>query len=389
MSRSGTATPPAAYFPQKAATGSIRHSAPTSSNAHLNKHSSHHKRSRKHAAGPTQKAKSSGLPEHGAMDMSFEDISANDVDLYKSHNQSTTSFSTFQSANSMPGMEHDVTTGSYLTVSSGAPSFYTTHSATNTPLVTPNQSDISLSPVISTAEDLISSSCSESNHTPIPTGRTSSWTSNIGKMAKAVVHTGKSMGIAFGEKKRKDTVSAGPVVVSHPVEEGAETLQIPSAAQEVAQAEPQVEQGHHLSKLCNPHQDIDRRQMLVAQHPRIFECARLCSQWPESGYQKSKFGPHGKLPANLPAQADSQAPKHFTNPQRSPTLTGSLILCSVKLSSKLTSLRTLLATSPVVEWTKNHVRMTKPTRVSTHTHPLDPVPLRHFSLKPNKRRSQL
>ena len=319
MSRSGTATPPAAYFPQKAATGSIRHSAPSSSNAHLNKHPSHHKRSRIHAAGPTQKAKPSGLPEHGAMDMSFEDISVNDVDLFKSHNQSTASFSTFQSANSLPGMDHDVTTGSYLTVSSGAPSFYTTHSATNTPLVTPNQSDISLSPVISTAEDLISSSCSESNHTPIPTGRTSSWTSNIGKMAKAVVHTGKSMGIAFGEKKRKDTVSSEPVVVSLSAEEETEIPRVPSPAQEVAQAEPkaetQTEQGHHLSNLCNPHQDIDRRQMLVAQHPVIFECARLCSQWPESGYQKSKFGPHGKLAHLLSAQADFQVPKHSTNQQ--------------------------------------------------------------------------
>jgi hypothetical protein len=232
------------------------------------------------------------------MDMSFEDISVNDADLYKSHNQSTTSFSTFQSANSMPGMDHDITTGSYLTIPNGAPGFYTAHSATNTPLVTPNQSDVSLSPlsVITTAEDLISSSCSESNHTPIPTGRTSSWTSNIGKMAKAVVHTGKSMGIAFGEKKKKDTVSSEPVVISLPVDEGAEIARAPSPAQELAQTAPEVEQGHHLSNLCNPHQDIDRRQMLVAQHPRIFECARLCSQWPESGYQKSKFGPHGKLP---------------------------------------------------------------------------------------------
>lgn len=228
--------------------------------------------------------------------MSFEDISANEVDMYKTHNQSTTSFSTFQSANSMPGMDHDVTTGSYLTVPSGAPSFYTAHSANNTPLVTPNQSDISLSPlsVVSNAEDLVSSSCSESHHTPIPSGRTSSWTSNIGKMAKAVVHTGKSIGIGFGEKKKKDTVSSEPVVVSHPVDEEVEAQQISAPSPELAQV-AEVDSGHHLSTLCNPHPAVDRRQMLVAQHPRIFECARLCSQWPESGYQKSKFGPHGQL----------------------------------------------------------------------------------------------
>ena len=393
MSRSGTATPPAAYFPQKAATASIRHSAPSSSNAHLNKHPSHHKRSKKHAAGPTQKTKSSGLQEHGTMDMSFEDISVNDADLYKSHNQSTTSFSTFQSANSMPGMDHDVTTGPYLTVPSGAPSFYTAHSANNTPLVTPNQSDVSLSPlsVITTAEDLVSSSCSESNHTPIPTGRTSSWTSNIGKMAKAVVHTGKSMGIAFGEKKRKDTVSSEPVVITHPAEEGSESPRVPSPTKEATQAEPQTEQGHHLSNLCNPHQDVDRRQMLVAQTPRIFECARLCSQWPESGYQKSKFGPHGRLSLVLSfrAKLTSKAPKHSTNLQPWPILTGSSTSCNAKLSSRLTSLRTLPVISLVVEWIKSQALMTVPTRVSIHIRRLDPALCRHSSSRRNKRRSQL
>jgi hypothetical protein len=301
MSRSGTATPPAAYFPQKAATGSIRHSAPSSTSAHLNKHPGHHnKRSRKHAAGPPQKAKSSGLAEQTPMDMSFEDISANEADMYKSHNQSTTSFSTFQSANSMPGMDHDITTGSYHNVPSGSgalPFYAAAHSVTSTPLVTPNQSDLSLSPlsVISSAEDLVTSSFSETQHHPIPVGRASSWTSNIGKMAKAVVHTGKSMSIAFGEKKKKETVSSEPVVVSHPVKD--EDMEAPKAASpslNSAQVVQEPEKGHHLSTLCNPQQDVDRRQMLVAQHPRIVECARLCSQWPESGYQKSKFGPHGQ-----------------------------------------------------------------------------------------------
>ena len=235
------------------------------------------------------------------MDMSFEDISVNDADLYQSHNQSTTSFGTFQSVNSMPGMDHDVTNGTYLAVPNGAASFYTANSATNTPLVTPNQSDLSLSPlqVVSEAEDLIASSCSESQQTPIPTGRATSWTSNIGKMAKAVVHTGKSMGIAFGEKKRKDLVSSEPIVVSHPtVDEVAGPTRTCTPSPEPA--EPPVfaddRQGHHLSTLCDPQLEASstgRREMLVAQHPRIFECARLCSQWPESGYQKSKFGPHG------------------------------------------------------------------------------------------------
>lgn len=224
------------------------------------------------------------------MDMSFEDITVNDAELYRSHNQSTTSFMTFQSAKSMPGMDHDITTGPYLAVPGG--------SATNTPLVTPNQSDISLSPlaVVSEAEDLVASSCLELQHTPIPTGRASSWTSNIGKMAKAVVHTGKSMGMAFGEKKKKDTVCSEPVVVSHPIMEAEiETTGTPTVCPEPASSIVQEHPVHHLSTLCSQPDSSpsDRREMLVAQHPRIFECARLCSQWPESGYQKSKFGPHG------------------------------------------------------------------------------------------------
>lgn len=304
MSRTGTSTPPAPYFPQKSATPSIRHSAPNAASSHLNKHTHHNKRSRKHAAGPSQKAKSAGLPEHTPMEMSFEDIciapNAKDSALYNTQNRSTASFMTFQSAKSMPGMDLDITTGSYLTVPLDPSSFYTASSANSTPLVTPNQSSTSLSPP--STEELVSSSCSETRNTPIPSGR-ASWTSNIGKMAKAVVHTGKSMSISFGERKRKEVVSSEPVVVSHPaVGESAGLTRIPSRHEEPQGRVSEKETGHHLSTYCNgpliPNgNSIDRRNMSAAEHQRVVECARLCSQWPESGYQKSKFGPHGQFAA--------------------------------------------------------------------------------------------
>jgi hypothetical protein len=246
------------------------------------------------------------------MEMSFEDISVTPVptggpEMYKTHNnQSSASFMTFQSAMSVPGMDQDATTGSYLSVPNGIPGFYSASSASNTPLVTPNQSETCFLPlsIVGEAEELIASSCSESRHTPIPSGR-SSWTSNIGKMAKAVVHTGKSMGMgmSFGEKKKKDAMTSDSVAVSSPaveaqaVEDRSEPIKTdsPPSPPLILETEDLLQ---HTSIQCDaepapPALSIDPRQEMVGQYHRIVEYARLCSQWPDSGYQKSKFGPNG------------------------------------------------------------------------------------------------
>lgn len=306
MSRTATATPPQTYFPQKVATPSARHSAPIASSSHYHKHSNHTlKRNKKHVAGPSSKGQTHGVPS-GSLEMSFEDVSAPPTTTDSSgtlapdpRNQSRTSLLTFHS------VETDDTQDSLLVVPTPGGSFYSTHSAADTPLVTPNPSQSHITPqeVVSLSKDVIATTTPYDDASrPSTLQSRGSWTSNLGKMAKAVVHTGKSMGMSFGERKKRDSAPSTPLV--HPVSttplETSPPVVLGNDAEDVEE-----EMNVELSGVESRVPDFDpkaaptlaqaqQREKAQARHCHLMELARLCSQWPCSGYQKSKFGPAGK-----------------------------------------------------------------------------------------------
>lgn len=316
MSRSATATPPQTYFPQKVTTSSVRHAAPVASTSHAYKHTGHHsKRARKHAASPSTRAKSSAVPST-SMEMSYEDVSVPIEDSSDSlssdpQKQSTTSLNTYESGDT------DETTDSLLFVPTAAASFYSQQSVADTPLVTPNSSDPEISPLeVVVYEDAAEAPPSADNASrPVTLQSRGSWTSNIGKMAKAVVHTGKTMGMSFGERKKRDSLLPTPstpqplveipdrptaivpaVETPRPIIATVETS--PNAEEQAMQVDLSMVE----SRMSDPEDRPkipeailqQQREIAQARHARIMELARLCSQWPFSGYQKSKFGPHGK-----------------------------------------------------------------------------------------------
>lgn len=93
----------------------------------------------------------------------------------------------------------------------------------------------------------------------------------MGKMAMAVVNTGMSVSRGFGQGQ-------------------AQGKKVQPQSQSQAQAQGQVQ--------AHPAQKIDeeqrQREWAEAENRRIHECARLCSQWPLSGYNLGKYGPNGK-----------------------------------------------------------------------------------------------
>ncbi|WVQ84882.1 hypothetical protein IAT38_007045 [Cryptococcus sp. DSM 104549] len=166
----------------------------------------------------------------------------------------------------------------------------------------------------------------------------------VGKVAMAVVNTGMSVGRGFGgsgaggnggqhqdKKAKKDLkdLGAGERGVSAPVvpqqrenwenrereyhrsqeQEQQMSQSVPAAApapmgMSVPQPQPTWEQMEGLS----PEQRMTmQREWAEAEHRRVTECARLCSQWPQSGYNITKHGPKG---ANTFYQ-----PQSFCNPQ--------------------------------------------------------------------------
>lgn len=135
-------------------------------------------------------------------------------------------------------------------------------------LLTPVQSDSegSRAPVLVSNSGWASSAGSEGSEEE---GRSSpGW---MGKMAMAVVNTGMSVSRGFGQGQAQDK-------------------KVQSQSQSQAQAQGQAQ--------THPAQKIDeeqrQREWAEAENRRIHECARLCSQWPLSGYNLGKYGPNGK-----------------------------------------------------------------------------------------------
>ena len=122
-----------------------------------------------------------------------------------------------------------------------------------------------------------------------------SWVPNLGKMAKAVVHHGMNMS-PFGEKRSKKSsqTSTPPPPVAQPIKiinppliEAEHSIFTPSARL----PQPSREE---LQRLDEEAAMARRREWALEQQKRVQECARLCSQWPQSGYNQMKWGPYGE-----------------------------------------------------------------------------------------------
>lgn len=310
MSRSSTSTPPPPFFPAKVSTPSARHaSAPNGAGAHFSKHHHHAKKPRKHGFGGSSKPKApaSGLKAE-ALGLSFEELP--DFTVIDKAQQgaplvrqpSSSSILTFHSAESIPSILTNESGGSsgYNT----APSMSSTvDSSASLSLQTPHNASVVSLPVVVQADSDMSPppSAHVNSDTPVSAaaGHKGSWTANFGKMAKAVVHTGKSMGMPFGgERKKRDSQSLGasplPALPAQ-LPTSAPLPQVPSASRSPAcrfAAIPRPTQ-EELAQLDANAALARKREWAEAEQRRVTECARLCSQWPQSGYNQSKWGPNG------------------------------------------------------------------------------------------------
>lgn len=267
MSRTATATPPPqTYFPQRNATPSMRHAAPSPA-MHFGRHHQHFGHS--HAKKRVKSYTGSGLKkqqmpqnsreqnEEDQLEMSFEDLGVERV---------------LQNPNSDKAdidIDVDLDLDPNLTPASSQASIISGLSQDQGPvLLTPVQSDSegSRAPVLVSNSGWASSAGSEGSEEE---GRSSpGW---MGKMAMAVVNTGMSVSRGFGQGQAQDK-------------------KVQSQSQSQAQAQGQAQ--------THPAQKIDeeqrQREWAEAENRRIHECARLCSQWPLSGYNLGKYGPNGK-----------------------------------------------------------------------------------------------
>ncbi|WWC71827.1 uncharacterized protein I206_105786 [Kwoniella pini CBS 10737] len=324
MSRAATATPPPqTYFPQRNTTPTMRHcSAPTVTAAHfanrgyqyqLNKRKTKNlpqQASTSSSSSPLKKPVTTSVDDE-VLGLSFEDLGSTPLeyeqppalparqDSVVSHD-STASMDSFQSSRSemdtsdLPTYERSdlstPTTGSILTSGSGAP----------TQLLAPRATDASF-PITGTGDQDDPASAQQVDQSVLPAAPRPSW---VGKMAMAVVNTGMSMGIPFGQQARKEALSPAnlstptPSPAVEPV--AAAPIAVPAAT---SPARPTLEE----LQLLSPEQRLARqREWAEAENRKVTECARLCSQWPQSGYNMSKHGPNG---ANCQYQ-----PQSFANP---------------------------------------------------------------------------
>ncbi|ADV24136.1 hypothetical protein I305_02360 [Cryptococcus gattii E566] len=277
MSRTATATPPPqTYFPQRNATPSMRHAAPNPA-MHFGRHHQHLGHS--HAKKRVKSYAGSGLKkqqmpqnsreqnEEDQLEMSFEDLGVGRV---------------LQNPNSdKAGIDIDVDLDldPNLTPASSQASIISGLSQDQGPvLLTPVQSDSEgRAPVLVSKSGWASSAGSEGSEEE---GRASpGW---MGKMAMAVVNTGMSVSRGFGQGQ-------------------AQGKKVQSQSQQ-AQAQGQT-QAHSAQKID---EEQRQREWAEAENRRIHECARLCSQWPLSGYNLGKYGPNGA--------ATFYQPQSFCNP---------------------------------------------------------------------------
>ncbi|WRT70404.1 uncharacterized protein IL334_007402 [Kwoniella shivajii] len=331
MSRAATSTPPPqTYFPQRNTTPTMRHaSAPNVSAAHFASRGYQHQQSKRRVKNlpsassgsntniPLKKP-SQALDNGEGLGLSFEDLSATSMDFEQpppgpSRQNSVASYSSASSVDSFQTSHSQIYTGDSSfyrqngsdtgrsTPASG--SLSSSLSQAPTQLLTPASSQASFPFAPSDSSENYAQSISPNGQLAAPRA---SW---VGKMAMAVVNTGMSIGIPFGQHTRKDALqspskSALPAQ-SPPLQTVGPPPPMYAAAcpsQEVSK--PTMEE---LQALSPEAQLARKREWAEAENRKYNECARLCSQWPQSGYNMSKHGPNGST--------CFYQPQSFANPQ--------------------------------------------------------------------------
>jgi hypothetical protein len=121
-----------------------------------------------------------------------------------------------------------------------------------------------------------------------PTPARASWVPNFGRMAKAVV-TG------FGDRKQRKELTSprppSPLVL-------AQSIPVPSVPALPQDFLPHARYTRPPLELIEGKSEAEvqriTREWCEAEHKRIHECAKLCSQFPQSGYNLAKWGPNGE-----------------------------------------------------------------------------------------------
>ena len=298
MSTTSKAAPPTTFFPQRNATPTMRHAAPSAKTAGLfHSRHRHHLPRRKSKQSPDdiKMASQSAETEFEVGVESFDDSNADREDFVnlREARQFDVESTTTRDSNSSDDFRASV---SDLDASVSAPSMTMSSSGSymSTPLPTPTSSRAPsfMQPEI-VAEDVAMDEDAAAD-SPVPR---SSWVPYFGKMAKAVVSSGMNMGHPFFEKRKKD---------SSPTSDAVGLAAEAQAEQVAAPIVPPTEQ--EVAQISAEDARTERRNAWAAeQQQRVTECARLCSQWPQSGYNQSKWGPHGSR--------QYYEPQSYANPQ--------------------------------------------------------------------------
>ncbi|KAK4683575.1 hypothetical protein P7C73_g6668, partial [Tremellales sp. Uapishka_1] len=330
MSRSATATPPPppTYFPHRNSTPTMRHAAsPHLTAAHYPTHlghQKHHGRRRTKnipvslvpTSAPTNGLKrpspqvvdtTSGLGlsfEHGPNatpppqtkdTMPYRHPTSSSYSLVSAIStatSSTDSFSTSRSDDSNPDDSNPTPPLSTTGVGSVAESPLSTPSS-STPSVNqqapPTQNT---SPISGVSIPFLPSKAA------VPAMPKSSW---VDKLGKVMVTT---LGMGSEKKTRKELVQPQTSKVDIPV--ATASVPTPVAAQHggipplesfapvpITGELPDYMKVMNEDELLLERKRIARREFYEAESRRIEEFARLCSQWPQSGYNMAKWGPNG------------------------------------------------------------------------------------------------
>ncbi|OCF32149.1 hypothetical protein I317_07126 [Kwoniella heveanensis CBS 569] len=304
MSRAATATPPPqTYFPQRNTTPTMRHaSAPTVTAAHfVNRHGYQHQPGKRrtknlphsssyNGTSPLKKQSNAPIAQNEGLGLSFEDLGTpcqedNQEFPSISRQDSVASYASSSSAESSQTSRCDLLTSepaSFRLADSETQSSTPSASMSSSVSRAPTQL---LTPVVSEGQPLVveqADAVNKPTELPAPpvAAPRASW---VGKMAMAVVNTGMSMGIPFGQHGEKKSKL---LPFGLPSASGSAPNIVPEASK------PTIEELQSLS----PEQQLARkREWAEAENRKVTECARLCSQWPQSGYNISKYGPNGAV----------------------------------------------------------------------------------------------
>lgn len=306
MSRSTSATPPAAYFPQRTSTPTLRHNAPpgtASAAAHSHFRSQPHQHSPEKRAGRRIKHLPPSLGGLKARKQASASVSLDEgmeVDGEMERPGSATPSDTGSasgSASPSPSPPGSDSYGSSHSIISG-PS-----TSLNTPAGTDASSSFSLQQYPDDLDDFSRDASDDiprvavipSTPANVPTtSATRSWVPHFGLgKVKAVLPTFPSWSVS-ADKRKKALLPLAPIEVPVPV-----VWEV--CAREAKEGEgvfsPQARAlpipADWLIGLDEEAVKKKKREWAEGQHLLLTECARLCSQWPQSGYNTSKWGPNG------------------------------------------------------------------------------------------------